>query len=187
MAWESDRRSNFYFSPPAHLCDVTYMTEISLIMTLNNHFNQLFRQAVWMIPTIQWCTCAVCWLVHATGRSWHFGAELYKLWGVPMEVFRVDTGTRRFYLHMTKKFAATWVQCHEVDPGSSQRRHGNWKQVCILKSKRKTRNRSSEERVGAERRNTPAGNRSGGCRIRRSGVVRGAKRGDTRYLKPRFR
>ena len=37
MAWEPDRRSNSFFSPPAHLCDVTYMTEISLIVTLNNH------------------------------------------------------------------------------------------------------------------------------------------------------
>ena len=38
MAWEPDRRSNFFFSPPAHLCAVTYMTEISLILTLNNQF-----------------------------------------------------------------------------------------------------------------------------------------------------
>ena len=37
MAWEPDRRSNF-FSPPAHLCAVTYMTEISLIVTSNNQF-----------------------------------------------------------------------------------------------------------------------------------------------------
>ena len=29
--------SNF-FSPPAHLCAVTYMTVISLIVTLNNQF-----------------------------------------------------------------------------------------------------------------------------------------------------
>ena len=36
--WEPDRRSNFFFSPPAHLCAVTYMTEISLIVTLNNQF-----------------------------------------------------------------------------------------------------------------------------------------------------
>ena len=36
MAWEPDRRSNFSFGPPAHLCAVTYMTEISLIVTLNN-------------------------------------------------------------------------------------------------------------------------------------------------------
>ena len=34
--WEPDRRSNFFFSPPAHLCAVTYMTEISLIVTLNS-------------------------------------------------------------------------------------------------------------------------------------------------------
>ena len=38
MAWEPDRRYNFFFSPPAHLCAVTYMTEISLIVTLNNQF-----------------------------------------------------------------------------------------------------------------------------------------------------
>ena len=36
MAWEPDRRSNF--NPPAHLCAVTYMTEIALIVTLNNLF-----------------------------------------------------------------------------------------------------------------------------------------------------
>ena len=38
MAWEPDRRSIFFFSPPAHLCTVTYMTEISSIVTLNNYF-----------------------------------------------------------------------------------------------------------------------------------------------------
>ena len=38
MAWEPDRRSNFFFSPPAHLCAVAYMTEILLIVTLNNQF-----------------------------------------------------------------------------------------------------------------------------------------------------
>ena len=36
--WEPDRRSSFFFSPPAHLCAVTYMTEISLIVTLDNQF-----------------------------------------------------------------------------------------------------------------------------------------------------
>ena len=30
---------NFFFSLPAHLCAVTYMTEISLIVTLNRQFN----------------------------------------------------------------------------------------------------------------------------------------------------
>ena len=39
---EPDRRSNF-FSPSAHLCAVTYMTEISLIVTLNNLFNSVQR------------------------------------------------------------------------------------------------------------------------------------------------
>ena len=42
MAWEPDRGSNFFFSPPAHRCAVTYMTEISLIVTLNNQFTFAF-------------------------------------------------------------------------------------------------------------------------------------------------
>ena len=47
--WEPDRRSNFFFNPPAHLCAVTYMTEIFLIVTLNNQFTLPyleFRSAV---------------------------------------------------------------------------------------------------------------------------------------------
>ena len=36
--WEPDRRFNF-FNPPAHLCAVTYMTEISLNVTLNNQIH----------------------------------------------------------------------------------------------------------------------------------------------------
>ena len=36
--WEPDRRSNFFFSPPAHPCAVTYMTEMAFIVTLNNQF-----------------------------------------------------------------------------------------------------------------------------------------------------
>ena len=43
--WEPDRRSNF-FSPPAHLCAVTYMTEISLIVTLNRQFNNINNRSV---------------------------------------------------------------------------------------------------------------------------------------------
>ena len=37
-AWEPDRRSNF-FSPPANLCAVTCMTEISLNLTLSNQYS----------------------------------------------------------------------------------------------------------------------------------------------------
>ena len=40
MAWEPDRRFNF-FSPPAHLCTVTYVTEISLHVTLGNQSHSL--------------------------------------------------------------------------------------------------------------------------------------------------
>ena len=52
--WEPDRRSNFFFSPPAHLCAVACMTEISLIVTLNNQFNQPIqtgRIMVWWCPS----------------------------------------------------------------------------------------------------------------------------------------
>ena len=38
MALGADRRYNFFFSPPAHLYAVTCVTEISLIVTLNNQF-----------------------------------------------------------------------------------------------------------------------------------------------------
>ena len=34
--WEPDRMSIFFFSPPSHLCAVTYITEISLHQPLNN-------------------------------------------------------------------------------------------------------------------------------------------------------
>ena len=43
---EPDRGCNyFFFSPPAHLCAVTCMTEILLIVTLNNQFTSphIFR------------------------------------------------------------------------------------------------------------------------------------------------
>ena len=41
--WEPDRRyNNFFFSPPAHRCAVTYMTEIPLIVTLNNQFTYVY-------------------------------------------------------------------------------------------------------------------------------------------------
>ena len=43
MAWEPDRRSDFFFGPPSHLCAVTYMTEISLMVTLNNQFTHSFK------------------------------------------------------------------------------------------------------------------------------------------------
>ena len=39
--WDPDRRYNFFFSTPVHLSAVTYMTEISLIVTLNNQFKQV--------------------------------------------------------------------------------------------------------------------------------------------------
>ena len=42
--WEPDRMSNYFFRQPAYLCAVSYMTEISLILTLNNQFTSLSRK-----------------------------------------------------------------------------------------------------------------------------------------------
>ena len=39
MVWEPDCRSNFFFSLPAHLCAVTYITEILLNVMLSNQSN----------------------------------------------------------------------------------------------------------------------------------------------------
>ena len=36
ISGELDFRSNYFFSPPAHLCAVTYITEILLNVTLSN-------------------------------------------------------------------------------------------------------------------------------------------------------
>ena len=69
MAWEPDRRSNFFFSPPAHLCAVTYMTEISLIVTLNNQFNSTQLNAYWLC----------CQLVE---KKYYFEKNEFDLWAV---------------------------------------------------------------------------------------------------------
>ena len=41
---EPDRRFNFFFSPPGHLCAVTYITEISLHATLSNQYRLISSQ-----------------------------------------------------------------------------------------------------------------------------------------------
>ena len=43
--WEPDRRFNFFLSPPAHLCAVTYITQISLHVTFNNNILSLELEA----------------------------------------------------------------------------------------------------------------------------------------------
>ena len=57
--WEPDRRSNFFFSPTAHLCAVMYITEISLDVTLNNQFLSQSPS----VHMVQWeCTyCGKCY------------------------------------------------------------------------------------------------------------------------------
>ena len=39
--WEPDRRFMFFFNQPVHLCAVTYLTEISLHVTLSNQSHSL--------------------------------------------------------------------------------------------------------------------------------------------------
>ena len=51
MAWEPDRRSNFFFSPHAHLCAVTYIAERSLIVTLSNQFTSHHLE-VWLFGCV---------------------------------------------------------------------------------------------------------------------------------------
>ena len=62
--WEPDRRSNFFFSLPAHLCAVTYITEISLIVTLNNQFTSP------QTDIFHWKIFATVFLCFITGK-WH--------------------------------------------------------------------------------------------------------------------
>ena len=94
MAWEPDRRYNFFFSPPAHLCAVTYMTEISLIVTLNNQFNStqlnlcvvlLFKFLYARLQTgrimVWWCPS-----VRVSVRPSQFSALFsYMLWDIELK------------------------------------------------------------------------------------------------------
>ena len=51
--WEPDRRSKFFFSLPANLCAVTYITEISLHVTLSLvELNWLFNVTINNISVI---------------------------------------------------------------------------------------------------------------------------------------
>ena len=64
MAWRPDRRSTFFFSPPEHLCAVTYITEISLNVTnLLNVSYPLHSTAE--LTTITYTTMDIHW------TPWH--------------------------------------------------------------------------------------------------------------------
>ena len=85
--WEPDRRSNFFFSPPAHLCAVTYMTEISLIVRLNNKFNSTTTPlAAWSwLQSVWWgdwfkCYQSSFWCVVAVALStWCLSHQISRL------------------------------------------------------------------------------------------------------------
>ena len=60
--WEPDRRFNFFFNLPVHLCVVTYITEISLHVTLSNQSLSLTHS-----PTLNWNCHLLC---HEKVWSW---------------------------------------------------------------------------------------------------------------------
>ena len=101
MAWEPDRRSNF-FSPPPHLCAVTYMTEISLIVTLNNQFT---------LPYQAWFR----W-------QWHYVVQTRKFQREAMSspILRTSTWSRCAILVEAntnlQKSSATSVRPHSTKP-----------------------------------------------------------------------
>ena len=51
--WEIDRRSTFFFMPPAHLCAVTNITEIYFNVTLSYQSTNLPTNQSTMIPTLR--------------------------------------------------------------------------------------------------------------------------------------
>ena len=57
--WEPDRRFNFFFNPPVHLCVVTYITEISLHVTLSNQSHSLTHSLSIEIVTFVMKKCEV--------------------------------------------------------------------------------------------------------------------------------
>ena len=73
MRWEPDRRSYFFFSPPSHLCAVTYMTEISLIVTLNKQFNSTqLKKKIW-----RWFDFLLqLWRIYDKWSMWKFHLEV---------------------------------------------------------------------------------------------------------------
>ena len=79
MAWEPDRRSNFS-SPPAQLCAVTYMTEISLIVTLNNQFNSTQLKILHALKVLPYTTSDLEELARIHGKSAHLAncSQLFK-------------------------------------------------------------------------------------------------------------
>ena len=58
--WEPNRRSNF-FSPPAYLCAVTYITEILLHLTLSNQYTNTHSEKLSHFSSL---------LQHTLGYTW---------------------------------------------------------------------------------------------------------------------
>ena len=65
--WEPDCRSNLFFIQPIHLCAVTYMTEISLNVTLNNQIRLTsLLTFIWFREASNGHVVVVC-----TVTAWH--------------------------------------------------------------------------------------------------------------------
>ena len=55
--WTPDRRSVFFCIPPAHICAVTYMTKISLNVTLNNQIHLTSQRVPVGKQDKKWVSC----------------------------------------------------------------------------------------------------------------------------------
>ena len=115
MAWEPDRRSNFFFGPPAHLCAVTYMTEISLIVTLNNQFNNKYPADIHNVSLGTFVQCSwqcsspfgILQLGHVIDRKLIEIGSLFNYNTQPFlkKIFRIWKGRQKMcFLPVTKIF-----------------------------------------------------------------------------------
>ena len=105
MAWEPDRRFNF-FNRPAHLCAVTYVTEISLNVTLNNHIHSFTQAIIKDIQTYQKCPpfldIAVC-LLHVFRAIFDLYIYTDTMYKVMMSLFTQTYIKTRFICTLPKK------------------------------------------------------------------------------------
>ena len=100
--WEPGRRSNFFFVPPAHLYAVTYITEISLHVTLSKQSNSNWHKGKQNKRHMQ-RYCSYMWRhidVQADWRSWAYGRApnardiFVRFFNVPV---RTPTRSHPFY------------------------------------------------------------------------------------------
>ena len=93
---EPDRRSNFI--PPAHLCAVTYMTEILLFVTLNNKFTSPHRKLLYYKDISPKCNTTNCIYFEYNIFCWNlgvWGSKIYKIGDVKVVIRHVSKKWKR--------------------------------------------------------------------------------------------